>query len=218
VEIMATNLSWSFLIPLFCFSMSSSARSLPAPQVAGRIPPISFIRSEIVRIALQQSEQASADWNVDNRDCAGFIRYVFSRATHQHTPLWQDQSGHVGAFADAENLIGQNFEPVADPLNKGQDKLEEERIQTGDLLAFYFPQKAKNDRWHLMLLLKTPIRSNRDILVVYHNGAKRDAGQIRKVWLQDLQSAPVAEWRPSSSNANFKGLFRWKGFQPATVF
>ena len=163
---------------------------------------IELARLRLLHEALTQAESPRRDWDPGQRDCAGFIRFLYRKALGRSAPLWRDREGSAAAFASAEDLIGYNFSPVArDPVP--------DRIETGDVLAFYNPDRAPADAWHLMMLLKPPGGVAERVLAVYHNGGAGADAAVRKVWLADLLAGPP-EWRPTSSNPRFLGTFRFK--------
>ena len=162
-------------------------------------------RFRLLNEALAQAESPRGDWDPGQRDCAGFVRFLYRKSLGERGSLWRDRNGNTAAFVTAEELLSYNFSP----FSRGPLK---DRIQTGDLLAFYNPEKAPGDAWHLMLLLRPPGAAPDRVLVVYHNGAAGPDAAVRKVWLDDLLAGPP-EWRPAASNPRFVGTFRWNGWQ-----
>jgi len=185
------------LFPIALFFAAS------APSGAAR----DAARFRLLNEALTQAESPRADWDPGQRDCAGLVRFLFRKALGEKDALWRDRDGRAVPFASAEDLVGYNFSPVARAP-------EPDRVETGDLLAFYSSDKAPADAWHLMLLLRPPGAAPDRVLVVYHNGASGREAALRKVWLDDLLAGPP-EWRPAASNPRFLGTFRWNGWQAA---
>jgi hypothetical protein len=167
--------------------------------------PADGARFRLLNEALTQAESPRADWDPAQRDCAGFVRFLYRKALGEKSDLWRDRNGAAVSFVTAEELLGYNFSPVSREPAK-------DRIETGDLLAFYNPEKPPADAWHLMLLLNPPGAAPDRVLVVYHNGAAGPDAAVRKVWLDDLLTGPP-EWRPAASNPRFVGTFRWNGWR-----
>ncbi|MFI5181593.1 MAG: DUF1175 family protein [Thermoanaerobaculia bacterium] len=165
-------------------------------------------RFRLLNEALSQAESPRPDWDPAQRDCAGFVRFLFRKSLGSEATEWVRAGGAHAPFVSAGELLAYNFTRVStEPLR--------DRVETGDLLAFYEPNKARADAWHLMVLLRPPGGTPDRILVVYHNGgAGRDAA-VRKVWLDDLAIGPP-EWRPSPDNTRFLGTFRWNGWIAGT--
>jgi uncharacterized protein YfaT (DUF1175 family) len=100
-----------------------------------------------------------------------------------------------GAFADAETLIGHNFQPKARRL---------EPARSGDLLVFQ-KDLADEQPYHLMIFVEDRPAN----LVVYHNGARGADAQVRVIRVQDLFAAPDPTWVPSPQNPHFLGVYQW---------
>jgi len=168
---------------------------------------IDLARFRMVQEALTQAESPRRDWDPRQRDCAGFVRLLYRKAIGSPDALWRDRGGRAVAFVSAEELVAYNFsflgrEPEADG------------VATGDLLAFYCPEKPPADAWHLMVLLRPAGAVPGRLLVVWHNGSAGADAAVRKVWLDDLRAGPP-EWRPSAANPRFLGTFRWNGWMPS---
>jgi uncharacterized protein YfaT (DUF1175 family) len=162
------------------------------------------IRFRLVNEALAQAEQVSADWDPGQRDCAGLVRFLYRKTTGSRDPLWRRADGTRAHFVAADELVAYNFAPISRaPIA--------ERVETGDLLAFYDPEKPREAAWHLMILLRPPATAPGRLLAIYHNGSTGLNGAVRKVWLDDLLVGPE-EWRPQPGNPAFLGTFRWNGW------
>ena len=163
-----------------------------------------LIRYRILNEALAQAERPGADWDPGQRDCAGLVRLLFRKAVGAHEPLWLRADGSRVPLLTADELLAYNFVGTARTP-------EPDRLETGDVLAFFDAAKPPLDAWHLMILLRPPGTAPDRLLVVYHNGATGREAAVRKVWLEDLREGP-AEWRPDAENPRFLGTFRWRGF------
>jgi uncharacterized protein YfaT (DUF1175 family) len=162
-------------------------------------------RFRLLNEALTQAESPHSDWDPGQRDCAGLVRFLYRKSLGATDALWRDKDDRPARFVTAEELLSYNFSPLSREPAK-------DRIETGDLLAFYNPDVAPADAWHLMLLLRPPGAAPDRLLVVYHNGARGPDAAVRKVWLDDLLAGPP-EWRPGASNPRFLGTFRWNGWR-----
>lgn len=186
-----------------------------APPPAGGLaaaPPsaddVASVRFRLLHEALAQAERPSADWDPGQRDCAGFVRLLFRKSTLSREALWTRKDGAKSSFLTADELLAYNFTPLARAVDR-------DRAETGDLLAFYDPEKPPQDAWHLVVVLRPPGTAPDRLLAVYHNGAAPPDGAVRKVWVDDLVAGPAA-WRPIPENPRFLGAFRWNGFGGAS--
>ncbi len=162
--------------------------------------------SRMLRVALEQSQKISGYWDPAQRDCAGFVRFVYYRTFGDSAKKWQDRSSNFVDYVPAEDLLHFNFEfhtLNADPRE----------MRSGDLLAFYSAEKKPTDRWHLMLVLKSPYSDRNSLLLMYHNGASSEEAALRKVSWAELLNSPGGQWQPLPGNPRFKGVFRWKGWE-----
>lgn len=176
--------------------------------VGGGVPPAApdaeLVRFRLLNEALAQAERVSPDWDPGQRDCAGFVRFLFRKSTGARAPLWTRRDGTRAHFVKAEELLGGSFRPQMREVSR-------DLVETGDLLAFFDETKPPADAFHLMVVLR-PLGTAPDrLLVVYHNGGTGPEAAVRKVWLDDLSTGPP-EWRPAPDNPRFLGVFRWAGF------
>ncbi|MBL7543123.1 MAG: DUF1175 family protein [Bdellovibrionaceae bacterium] len=163
-----------------------------------------FYKMNIIRIALEQSEQPSINWEPQQRDCAGFVRFVYRNAINTKEPLWYAWDGTQKIpYANAELLVAKNFSKISDSIS--------DVIQTGDILVFRRAGQKKEDEWHLMLLMESPWEQKK-WLVTYHNGARSEAGGVKKIWMQDLLDVDGLDWKPTGENKNFVGVYRWNAW------
>lgn len=168
-------------------------------------PDAAAARFRLLNEALTQAESPRPDWDPAQRDCAGFVRLLFRKSLGKDAPAWRLANGTTARFATADELLAYNFTAVARAPRR-------DRVETGDLLAFFTPERPRTDAWHLMVLLRPPGAAPGRVLAVWHNGAAGADGAVRKVWLDDLETGPP-EWRPSPDNPRFLGTFRWNGWK-----
>ncbi len=164
----------------------------------------SFYKMDIIRVALEQSEIPSPFWEPQQRDCAGFVRFVYKSAIKSKTPLWSSWNENEKVpFANAELLVSKNFSKVTDSVD--------DNLKTGDLLVFRRGGQKKEDQWHLMMVMESPWQENK-WLVTYHNGSRDETGGVKKLWMTDLLMADAMEWKPVKENTNFVGVYRWNAW------
>lgn len=160
----------------------------------------------MTEIALRQAEEPEASWDPSQRDCAGFVRYVYQRVFGGNQLMWRDKSGKLRQFLRAEELIGYNFKPVH---REGFKVHNLNHIQTGDILVYYDPDKQIYDSWHLMLVIFQGNNQRNQPIVIYHNGARDESGGVRKIWWETLFLPAWSAWTPDPRNPRFKGIYRW---------
>lgn len=103
-------------------------------------------------------------------------------------------------FADAHTLWRYNTHVVSRDLA---------RALPGDLL--FFRQPAGREPFHSMIYLgPSQLRPDGNRYVLYHTGpAGDDAGEIKRLTLDEVIQFPQPEWRPIPSNPAFLGVARW---------
>jgi len=178
---------------------------LAAALLAAADPPIELVRQAVADTAVAQLEKIDPGWNPDQRDCAGFVRFVFRRAFStlgaQRDAPWRDAQGRKVAFADAQTLVAHSFAPL------GRGDAARAELRTGDLLAFRQAHGGDGEEvWHLMLVVRPTAQAAP--FVIYHPGEKGAA--LRSGSLEDLLRSAPSEWRPSADNPSFLGFYRFK--------
>ncbi|MFY0568105.1 DUF1175 family protein [Archangium lansingense] len=166
-----------------------------------------LLRREVAQVALAQVRRMDPAWHPDQRDCAGLVRFAFRGAYRRFSPerlaspLWLDDKGRPGDFADAETLLAHSFVPL------GRDEATREALRTGDLVAFRQERDA-GPIFHLMLVVRPEDKAHAPTRIVYHPGDKGAA--VRTGVLQSLVTEAPLEWRPVPQNTAFLGFFRFK--------
>jgi len=171
--------------------------------VTEKIEDQSFYKMNIIRVALEQSEKPSLQWEPQQRDCAGFVRFVYKSALNTKTSLWSSWDGKRIPYANAELLVSKNFSKVSEDID--------DSMKTGDLLVFRRDGQKKEDQWHLMIVMESPWEQNK-WLVTYHNGARDESGGVKKLWMRDLIETEQSDWKPVKTNKNFVGVYRWNAW------
>jgi uncharacterized protein YfaT (DUF1175 family) len=171
---------------------------------AERVEDQSFYKMNFIRVALEQSSTPSPNWEPQQRDCAGFVRFVYRSAVKAGGPLWTSWQGDERvSYANAELLVSRNFSKIS--------SVPEDSMKTGDILVFHRAGQKKEDQWHLMMVMESPWEQNK-WLVTYHNGARDETGGVKKLWMSDLLEASQSEWKPTKDNKNFVGVYRWNAW------
>jgi len=111
--------------------------------------------------------------------------------------------GAFAEFADAETLRRFNAHFVSRDLNAARP---------GDLI--FFRQAGQAMPFHTMIYLGPSHFGEGEHWLMYHTGpshtgTKKDAGELRRVTVEDLMQHPYPRWRPVPQNAAFLGVYRW---------
>ena len=173
----------------------------------------------VVNIALSSFLYKPVKWHQSQRDCAGFVRYVFKEALKKHDnlrgvklirydipdvkkynypniPLFADKlfmtDRGPSTFANGYQLVTYNFVFISKNV---QD------AKPADILVF-FNKKNLDEPFHIMLFL------GKKVGVIYHTGDKRG---LNKLTIKELLNFPDPYWRPIPPNNMFLGVYRWKG-------
>ena len=181
-------------------------------------------------VAEMQFYKLSDQWNPEQRDCAGLVRFAWREALRTHDRTWFQRMGEnydpvapdlsanistslhgklfrtasgFSEFADAQSLKMFNVEFVS---------RSREQAKPGDLLFFHQPWVQKFP-FHVMIFIGEPrvASEGEHDWVVYHTGASPDdEGTVKKVRLAVLDGHPQKPWRPVTTNPNFLGFYRLK--------
>jgi uncharacterized protein len=187
-----------------------------------------------------QYQKPSSEWNMEQRDCAGLVRFSFKEALRRHDRLWFKRMNHeYAAFAPDVNFPG-GF-PLGDKIFRtdyGSFNENDERMgkfsefadartlknhnstfisrdireaESGDLLIFHQPWIQKYP-YHVMIFIgKSSLEeSSANDWVVYHTGESKDRDGMRMVRLSQLEMHPEERWRAVSANRHFLGIYRLK--------
>lgn len=167
-------------------------------------------------------------------DCASLLRYAYREALHAHDDRWYAQfpaeampplasvsqwnwpetplganlfrtrpgpfhssdltDGTFAQFADARTLYSANAFLLGRDLHMARP---------GDLI--FYRVLEGDSQYHSMV-----ITGEQGEWVVYHTGPiSGRRGEMRRVLLADLLRHPDPRWRPTPSNPNFLGVYRW---------
>jgi uncharacterized protein YfaT (DUF1175 family) len=152
-------------------------------------------------IAEQQFYTLSAQWNSEQRDCAGLVRFAWREALRTHDRLWFQAAGieavapdvkafvlerspvgeklfrtDYGAFAESDLTNGKmsEFSDARTLKNHNVEFVSRDRRQAepGDLL-FYHQPWVQTYPYHVMIFLGAARQTNEGAAdwVVYHTGA-----------------------------------------------
>jgi uncharacterized protein YfaT (DUF1175 family) len=109
-------------------------------------------------------------------------------------------NGAFAQFADAKTLVERNAFLVSRDVRQALP---------GDLL--FYRQFGQSSPWHSMIVTRVGTAAE----VVYHTGPDHGRtghgglGVVRRVALAELLDHPQPQWRPTASNPNFLGVYRW---------
>ncbi|HEY6120836.1 MAG TPA: DUF1175 family protein [Pyrinomonadaceae bacterium] len=191
-------------------------------------------------IAEMQFYRLNDHWNLNQRDCAGLVRFAWREAMKHHDRFWYQKMGpgyeDLGAdVADHESPLGEKiFRTAYGPYRESDlavGKFSEfadartlktfncefisrnrDRAEPGDLLFFYQPWVQKFP-FHVMIFIgqaRIASDGNND-WILYHTGSSpTDEGTVKKVRLAVLDQHPDKRWRPIETNRNFLGFYRLK--------
>ena len=195
------------------------------------------LRETVTRLALLQARKRSPQWNRQQQDCSGLVRFAYREALEigsskekqklgvppalylppvsklaqkafpQYPQIWQ-----VGFADDGKPRFGAFAD--AETLigfNFRKKARDLRSARNGDLLVF---QKAleTDQPYHLMIF----VEDRPGDLVVYHNGAGGDEAQVRVVRVRDLMESPDPVWIPTTDNPHFLGVYEWNRLRPMT--
>lgn len=190
-----------FLVFALTLFTTTIAFAMPAPEAKNARKWREILWGQ----ALKQSAKITPAWDPSQRDCAGFIRFLYRTSISGQAQMWMNAKGEVVDYVSARDLIQNNFELVTREPQPSQ-------VKTGDVLVYFRPFYAREDAWHLMVVLEEQSMTTQKPLVIYHNGSRGPDAVIRKVWLDVMQNPTWGTWRPNPSNLYFQGLYRWKGW------
>ena len=105
-------------------------------------------------------------------------------------------------FADAQTLWRFNTHFVSRDIA---------RALPGDLLFYRQAGSSSHVTFHSMIYLgDSQMRRDGYRYFLYHTGpAGSNAGEIKRLSVEELTHFPQAEWRPLAGNPNFLGIARW---------
>lgn len=167
-------------------------------------------------------------------DCASLLRYSYRESLRLHDDRWyaQFQPGRVPALPSIQqwtypnsplaaslfrttpgpylpsDLADTTFTQFADAKTLLTDNayLRSRDLHTarpGDLI--FYRLFEDNSQYHSMVITGTHSE-----WVIYHTGPiNHHQGEMRRVLLADLLNHPDPRWRPTPSNPNFLGIYRW---------
>lgn len=167
-------------------------------------------------------------------DCAALLRWAYRNTLHAHDEAWLSTMPIDGlpTFASVSQYVYPNtpigtglfrvrsgpYAPI-DPQNGSFAQFADAKTlwqwnsffvtrnvlaaRPGDLL--FFRQLEQNSPYHSMI-----VTGAAHDWAVYDTGPiGKEAGEVRRVALEDLLHHPDIRWRPILENANFLGVYRW---------
>ena len=190
----------------------------------------SAFRSWFTFLAEVQYFNPPAKRPIEISDCSALLRYAYREAlrdhneswssgvqlpvlvpmpsikkySYPHTPLgpnlFRHADGAFTQFANAESLSRFNCFFISRDIT---------RAKPGDLL--FFRRNTARVTYHSMIFLgRSHVTQDSQIYVVYHTGPEgTDAGEIRRLTVNQLLQFPDPQWHPIDANPSFLGIFRW---------
>jgi hypothetical protein len=195
-------------------------------------------RAWFTGIAERQFYEMSREWNAEQRDCAGLVRFAWREALRTHDRAWFQKMGSgysalapdVGAYSLDKGILGEKLFRAREGVFQTDDLTNGAFSEFADAatlkqhnavfvsrdpkqarpgdLLFYFQPFTQKYPYHLMIFL------GGDDGVVYHTGGSAaDKGEVRKARLSVLAKHPNPRWRPLENNKHFLGFYRLKILQ-----
>ena len=191
-------------------------------------------RNWFTALTEQAADTSPADLPPELVDCASLLRYAYRESLRLHDDRWyaQFQPGQMPTlpsiqqwtypntplaeslfrtrpgpylpsdladstftqFADAKTLLTHNAYLLSRNLHSARP---------GDLI--FYRLFEDNSQYHSMV-----ITGEHSEWVIYHTGPiNHHQGEMRRVLLADLINHPDPRWRPTPTNPNFLGVYRW---------
>lgn len=195
-------------VPAFVLGRAALAVALALTGGAAAVPSEALVRKMVGEVALAQLQRVDPGWQPAQRDCAGFVRFVYRSALRRSGArsgrgLWRDKQGRPADFADAQTLLATSFNLL------GRGEAAWAALRTGDLLAFRQERGGDGEEaFHLMLVVRPEDAAHAGALLVYHPGEPGAA--LRAVPWADLLGSAPREWRPRADNPAFLGFYRFQ--------
>ena len=183
-------------------------------------------------VAQSQYYGMNADWQAQDRDCGGLLRYAYINALMLHDRAWLAKFKYlprpilpsVQHLSYPLPLISRSAFRVAGGAYRSDD------LETGKLvgrtgvqyLASFSMNKVSRNmaqarRGDLLIFIRPGQRSYHSMVylgggqVVYHTGATpAEGGEVRLLTVRNLLTYADRAFHPDSRNPNFLGVYRWK--------
>ena len=127
-----------------CFLLGMGFGSSQEAIASTREDRVEFARHRLLETALQQANEISGYWDPGQRDCAGLVRFVYRQAVAGPAELWRDRGNQLKSFVSASELVAYNFTKIGDAV-------DQQKMETGDLLVYFRPNRKPEDTWHVMV-------------------------------------------------------------------
>lgn len=179
---------------------------------------------------LAETQFYRAELPAEIDDCAALIRYSYREALRTHDPGWVRAAGlpiilgldNVEKYAYPHTLVGPSLFRVDDTswgqfadartlmrLNTRFISKDMAKAVPGDLL--FFRQENHSLPYHSMIYVgASQIKDDGRNYVLYHTGPTgSDPGEIRRPSFAELMNHENPQWRPTTANPAFLGVYRW---------
>lgn len=182
-------------------------------------------RRWFVALLEQQVEAPSPAWEPAQRDCAGLLRFAFHEAWGPHTEAWRTRVGFTAPpVTGTPDVASGGPWRRAFPTPEGWQPFAKGAFlrtyscelvgrdpglaRPGDLI-FFARGGAHSQPDHAMAFVRPDVDGGP--MLVYDTGPEgTQAGEVRRVRLDDLQHHPDPDFRPLQQNPAFLGVYRWK--------
>lgn len=182
---------------------------------------IEALALETLQAQSERREQRMRRWGNQNRDCAGFLRYLIWESFQTHNSLWRNRFGGPLSSKLRDITVSSRFRKkiYARLWTNARDLIQKEsvyigrrvssKLQTGDILYYELENERGRSQHHIMLLIQR--KDNGQFWVVYHTGQPRN--QIKAMSIKDLLAFKDTRWQPENMNPYFSGFYRLKILQ-----
>ncbi|MCE1203381.1 MAG: DUF1175 domain-containing protein [Holophagaceae bacterium] len=215
--------------PGFRQSLSIAPTAAAFPAALGEEGDREAFRTWFVALLEQQLEGPSPAWEPAQRDCSGLLRFAFREALASHTAAWRERVAFtIGAPGqDPSPAFAQEWR-AGFPTPEGRQPFARglylrrlactpvgrdlQLARPGDLI-FFARGGAHAQPDHAMAFVRPDVDGAP--MLLYHTGPEgsgslRQAGELRRVRLDDLLHHPDPDFRPLPENPAFLGLYRWR--------
>ena len=193
------------------------------------------LREAVTILALQQARKISPEWNNEQRDCAGLVRFAYREAIESRTSQQVEKLALpplllLPPLSDLSRRLFPSYPLIWQTgIEKDSSRHFEAFADAETLIGYNFRNKGPNLRcarnadllvfrkglelempYHLMIF----VEGRRENLAVYHNGAAGNEARVSVVRVSELMDSPDPVWIPDATNPHFLGVFEWNRIKP----
>lgn len=183
-------------------------------------------------VAESQYYGLAPDWQPQDQDCAGLVRYAFVQALSRHDAAWwakfaflpRPRLPEVRGLTYPAPLVSRSvFRVAPGPYREGD--VDAGRLvgrTSARFLANHSAARVSRDparagRGDLLFFLRPGLGAYHSMVylgggrVVYHTGARPgEGGEVRLLTLATLMRHPDPAFHPTPGNPSFLGVYRWQ--------